>query len=151
MKRALFLCGRNKLRSPTAEQVFSGEPGVEVAGDGGDHDEVEVEPVDHRDRLGRGGRTGDHHDAGLDEARQQAVLDQGAQAEDDARRGHGPTGDPTATADTWSWSATDCSTWATASRGTRSSTLVVSPVATRPPSGTMRTTVAPLTSTCGGP
>jgi len=30
MKRVLFLCSQNKLRSPTAEAVFSGWPGVEV-------------------------------------------------------------------------------------------------------------------------
>jgi predicted protein tyrosine phosphatase len=29
-KRVLFLCSRNKLRSPTAEAVFSGYPGIEV-------------------------------------------------------------------------------------------------------------------------
>lgn len=34
MKRVLFLCGRNRLRSPTAERVFSGRPGVEVASAG---------------------------------------------------------------------------------------------------------------------
>jgi predicted protein tyrosine phosphatase len=28
--RVLFLCSRNRLRSPTAEQVFSSWPGVEV-------------------------------------------------------------------------------------------------------------------------
>jgi predicted protein tyrosine phosphatase len=30
MKRVLFLCSRNRLRSPTAEAVFAGYPGVEV-------------------------------------------------------------------------------------------------------------------------
>lgn len=30
MTRVLFLCGRNRLRSPTAEQVFADHPGVEV-------------------------------------------------------------------------------------------------------------------------
>ncbi len=30
MKRALFLCSRNQLRSPTAEQVFSVWPDVET-------------------------------------------------------------------------------------------------------------------------
>ncbi len=30
MKRILFLCSRNKLRSPTAEEIFAGQPGVEV-------------------------------------------------------------------------------------------------------------------------
>ncbi len=34
MKRVLFLCGRNRLRSPTAERVFSARPGVEVASAG---------------------------------------------------------------------------------------------------------------------
>lgn len=34
MKRVLFLCGRNRLRSPTAERVFSDRPGVEVASAG---------------------------------------------------------------------------------------------------------------------
>ncbi|WP_419319622.1 low molecular weight protein tyrosine phosphatase family protein [Caulobacter sp. ErkDOM-E] len=29
MKRVLFVCGKNRLRSPTAEQVFSAWPGVE--------------------------------------------------------------------------------------------------------------------------
>jgi predicted protein tyrosine phosphatase len=38
MKRALFICSQNRLRSPTAEQVFSRWPGVETdsAGLGGD-------------------------------------------------------------------------------------------------------------------
>lgn len=30
MKRVLFICSRNKLRSPTAEQVFSAWPNVET-------------------------------------------------------------------------------------------------------------------------
>lgn len=30
MKRALFICSRNRLRSPTAEQVFAGWPGVDT-------------------------------------------------------------------------------------------------------------------------
>jgi predicted protein tyrosine phosphatase len=33
-KRVLFICSRNKLRSPTAEAVFSSWPGVEVASAG---------------------------------------------------------------------------------------------------------------------
>lgn len=33
-KRILFLCSRNKLRSPTAEQVFSRRPTIEVASAG---------------------------------------------------------------------------------------------------------------------
>ena len=31
MKRFLFICSRNQLRSPTAEQLFSTHPGLEVA------------------------------------------------------------------------------------------------------------------------
>ena len=38
MKRILFVCSRNKLRSPTAEQVFAEWPGVEVASAGTDQD-----------------------------------------------------------------------------------------------------------------
>jgi predicted protein tyrosine phosphatase len=34
MRRVLFVCGRNKLRSPTAEQIFSSYPGIEVASAG---------------------------------------------------------------------------------------------------------------------
>ena len=38
MKKALFICSQNRLRSPTAEQVFASWPGVETdsAGLGGD-------------------------------------------------------------------------------------------------------------------
>lgn len=32
--RVLFLCSRNRLRSPTAEQVFAGWPGIETASAG---------------------------------------------------------------------------------------------------------------------
>lgn len=34
MIRVLFVCSRNRLRSPTAEQVFAGLPGVETASAG---------------------------------------------------------------------------------------------------------------------
>lgn len=34
MKRVLFVCSRNRLRSPTAEQVFADTPGIEVASAG---------------------------------------------------------------------------------------------------------------------
>lgn len=34
MKRVLFVCSQNRLRSPTAEQVFSSRPGFEVASAG---------------------------------------------------------------------------------------------------------------------
>ena len=30
MKRVLFICSRNRLRSPTAEQVFAAMPGIET-------------------------------------------------------------------------------------------------------------------------
>lgn len=65
--RLLFLCSRNRLRSPTAEAVFGGEPGLEVASAGLSPDAEEVvtedlvrwadvilvmEPV-HRERLKR--------------------------------------------------------------------------------------------------
>lgn len=33
MKRVLFVCGKNRLRSPTAEQVFSAWPGVDADAD----------------------------------------------------------------------------------------------------------------------
>ena len=38
MTRALFICSRNRLRSPTAEQVFSTWPGIEVSSAGLNHD-----------------------------------------------------------------------------------------------------------------
>jgi predicted protein tyrosine phosphatase len=38
--RVLFLCSRNRLRSPTAEQVFSSWPGVEVESAGLSRDAV---------------------------------------------------------------------------------------------------------------
>lgn len=34
VKKLLFICSKNRLRSPTAEQVFSREPGVESASAG---------------------------------------------------------------------------------------------------------------------
>lgn len=67
MRRILFLCSRNKLRSPTAEAVFDGRPGVEVDSAGlspdasvplsADQlawaDTVLVMEAVHRDRLNR--------------------------------------------------------------------------------------------------
>lgn len=41
MKQVLFVCSQNKLRSPTAEQVFADWPGIEVASAGLNHDAVE--------------------------------------------------------------------------------------------------------------
>ncbi len=38
MTRVLFLCGRNRLRSPTAEQVFSAQAGIEAMSAGLDND-----------------------------------------------------------------------------------------------------------------
>ena len=38
MKRILFICSQNRLRSPTAEVVFSGYPGLECASAGLNHD-----------------------------------------------------------------------------------------------------------------
>lgn len=38
MKRLLFVCSQNRLRSPTAEQVFSQWPGVEALSAGVNHD-----------------------------------------------------------------------------------------------------------------
>jgi hypothetical protein len=34
VRHVLFICSRNQLRSPTAEQVFSSSPGFEVASTG---------------------------------------------------------------------------------------------------------------------
>ena len=38
MQRLLFVCSQNRLRSPTAEQVFAAYPGVETASAGLNHD-----------------------------------------------------------------------------------------------------------------
>ncbi len=38
MKRVLFVCSQNKLRSPTAEQVFSTRTDIEVNSAGTNHD-----------------------------------------------------------------------------------------------------------------
>jgi predicted protein tyrosine phosphatase len=42
MRHVLFLCGRNKARSPTAERVFESLPGFEVASAGVSSDADEV-------------------------------------------------------------------------------------------------------------
>ncbi len=34
MKHVLFICSQNRLRSPTAEQIFSNHPGIECASAG---------------------------------------------------------------------------------------------------------------------
>jgi predicted protein tyrosine phosphatase len=41
MKRVLFVCSQNKLRSPTAEQIFSTWEGIEVSSAGLNNDAVE--------------------------------------------------------------------------------------------------------------
>ncbi len=38
MKTILFICSQNRLRSPTAEQVFADYPGLEVSSAGTNHD-----------------------------------------------------------------------------------------------------------------
>jgi predicted protein tyrosine phosphatase len=38
MKKILFICSQNRLRSPTAEQVFANYPGIECASAGLNHD-----------------------------------------------------------------------------------------------------------------
>ena len=43
----LFLCARNRLRSPTAERVFAGRPGVETASAGLAPDAEEPVTPDH--------------------------------------------------------------------------------------------------------
>lgn len=54
MTRVLFVCGKNQWRSPTAEQVFSSEPGLECASAGVSNDaEIAVsgELVDWADLI----------------------------------------------------------------------------------------------------
>ena len=38
MKHVLFICSQNRLRSPTAEQVFAHHPGIECMSAGTNHD-----------------------------------------------------------------------------------------------------------------
>jgi predicted protein tyrosine phosphatase len=38
LKTILFICSQNRLRSPTAEQVFADYPGLEVSSAGTNHD-----------------------------------------------------------------------------------------------------------------
>lgn len=38
MRRVLFICTQNRLRSPTAEQVFASWPGIETSSAGLNHD-----------------------------------------------------------------------------------------------------------------
>ena len=47
MKRILFICSQNRLRSPTAEQVFANDPNVEAASAGLAPDAEEPLTPDH--------------------------------------------------------------------------------------------------------
>lgn len=38
MRRYLFVCSQNRLRSPTAEHIFADRPGIEVSSAGTNHD-----------------------------------------------------------------------------------------------------------------
>ncbi len=38
MRKVLFVCSQNRLRSPTAEQVFASHPGIETASAGTNND-----------------------------------------------------------------------------------------------------------------
>ena len=54
MKHILFICSQNKLRSPTAEQLYSDTPGLEVSSAGLNNDaEVTVTPelLEWSDRI----------------------------------------------------------------------------------------------------
>jgi predicted protein tyrosine phosphatase len=42
MKRVLFICSQNELRSPTAERLFSGRRDLEVASAGLNHDSPQM-------------------------------------------------------------------------------------------------------------
>jgi len=47
MQRLLFICSANRLRSPTAEQVFSQYPDVEAFSAGTNHDAVDPLAPEH--------------------------------------------------------------------------------------------------------
>ncbi|HTJ57832.1 MAG TPA: low molecular weight protein tyrosine phosphatase family protein [Devosiaceae bacterium] len=51
MQRLLFICSRNRLRSPTAEQVFAGRPGIETASAGLAPDADDPLRPDHLDGV----------------------------------------------------------------------------------------------------
>lgn len=51
MRRILFICSRNRLRSPTAEQVFARHPGVEVASAGLAPDAEDRLTADHLEGI----------------------------------------------------------------------------------------------------
>ena len=45
--RLLFICSQNRLRSPTAEKVFEGSPGIEVKSAGTESSAVTVLTTEH--------------------------------------------------------------------------------------------------------
>lgn len=49
MRRLLFICSQNKLRSPTAEAIFAEHPGIEVDSAGLNHDAIV--PLSHEQLL----------------------------------------------------------------------------------------------------
>ena len=52
--RILFVCSQNKLRSPTAEQVFADWPGIETSSAGTNHDAenpLDVEQIEWADLI----------------------------------------------------------------------------------------------------
>ncbi len=51
MQRILFLCSRNRLRSPTAEQVFADYPGVETSSAGLAPDAEEILTLEHLENI----------------------------------------------------------------------------------------------------
>lgn len=54
MHHVLFVCGKNRLRSPTAEHLFAQWPGVETASAGTSHDAdcvVSAELIDWADTI----------------------------------------------------------------------------------------------------
>ncbi len=54
MQKILFICSQNKLRSPTAEQVFSQTPGLDVLSAGTNNDAItplSAELVEWADKI----------------------------------------------------------------------------------------------------
>ena len=54
MQKILFICSQNKLRSPTAEQVFSQTPGLDVLSAGTNNDAItplSTELVEWADKI----------------------------------------------------------------------------------------------------
>ena len=54
MRRILFVCSQNKLRSPTAEQIFSTRTDIEVSSAGTNHDAcnpLDLEQIEWSDLI----------------------------------------------------------------------------------------------------